>query len=917
MSNPFKHTVNLPPEQEAIRAKCFHLSGTFVEFDKKEIEQSISDCFEKVVRRCPNRLAVKTQNNALSYDFLNKAANRVARAILDKFGAQIEPAILLSEQGPGTILSCLGILKAGKILIAVDPSFPVERLAYILEDSQAGAVLTESKNLSLAMALAKTARQVVNIDALDKNFSDEDIGLQLSADAPAEIRYTSGSTGQPKGIVRNHRRLLHNTMLIINTAHICPDDRVLSLRNLSFGIKDAFKGLLSGASVFPFDIKKDGLSLLPDLIIREGLTYYASTPSIFRYFISELSGKETFPSLRVIQLGGEPLSKREVESYKKHFTNNCVLLHHLSAGEAGNLCQYFINKETEISTSIVPVGYPVRGKEVFLVDENWKKIGIDQVGEIAVRSRYLSSEYWRKPELTSAKFLPDPSGGDERIYLTGDLGRMLPDGRLVYLGRKDLEVKIRGSKVAITEIEMALRDCAYVKDAAVTALDDQSGEKCLVAYVVPREAPGPKINELGKFLREKLPDYMIPSAFMVMEALPLTNGKLDRTALPLPDHKRPNFEQPYAPPQGEIEKRLVQIWEEVLNVRPIGIHDNFFDLGGHSLLAAKLFACLDDEFGRLLPLSVLLAAPTVRLLAKHYRTSTEPKKISPLVPLTTTGSLPPVYAMPGRFGNVICFADLTRELGSEQPFYGLQSVGLDGAEAPLDSIESMARLYVSEIRKVQPHGPYSLIGACFGARVAYEMARQLLEADEEVAFLGLLDPSRREGYDTSETSVSASRVSKRAKVFSGFVTDRLRLYLDEMRGFDRAERIKFVTNKIRSLTLKIGNRKAFTGMQREMHQLEVFKANKEASKRYHRKPLNGRLRALEIFETARNTTRWSFDWKSLWGGHPIRHHVPGKDSGDMLSGENAGAVAGLLAERLRAAFEEKVVTLDYKANAKL
>jgi amino acid adenylation domain-containing protein len=608
-------SVKLPREQQAIQARCFHPSGTFVEFDKKEIEQSIPDCFEKVVRRYPNRLAAKTQNNALSYDSLNKAANRVARAILDKFGAQIEPAILLSEQGPGTILSCLGILKAGKILIAVDPSFPVERLAYILEDSQAGAVLTESKNLSLAMALAKTARQVVNIDALDKNFSDEDIGLQLSADAPAEIRYTSGSTGQPKGIVRNHRRLLHNTMLIINTAHICPDDRVLSLRNLSFGIKDAFKGLLSGASVFPFDIKKDGLSLLPDLIIREGLTYYASTPSIFRYFISELSGKETFPSLRVIQLGGEPLSKREVESYKKHFTNNCVLLHHLSAGEAGNLCQYFINKETEISTSIVSVGYPVRGKEVFLVDENWKKIGIDQVGEIAVRSRYLSSEYWRKPELTSAKFLPDPSGGDERIYLTGDLGRMLPDGRLVYLGRKDLEVKIRGSKVAITEIEMALRDCAYVKDAAVTALDDQSGEKCLVAYVVPREAPGPKINELGKFLREKLPDYMIPAKFVYLESLPSINGKLDRRALPHPDYKRPDLSYPYVPPRNEVEQKLILIWEEVLGVSPIGIHDNFFDLGGHSLAATRVVSRVIKQFRLELPLQSLFQSPTVAEMA--------------------------------------------------------------------------------------------------------------------------------------------------------------------------------------------------------------------------------------------------------------------------------------------------------------
>lgn len=205
-----------------------------------------------------------------------------------------------------------------------------------------------------------------------------------------------------------------------------------------------------------------------------------------------------------------------------------------------------------------------------------------------------------------------------------------------------------------------------------------------------------------------------------------------------------------------------------------------------------------------MPLSVLFTAATVRLLAESYHSSTEPKKISPLVPLMTTGSLPPVYAVPGVYGNVVGFADFSREMGPDQPFYGLQSVGLDGMDVPLESIESMARLYLSEIRKVQAHGPYALVGACFGARVAYEMARQLLEVEEEVAFLGLLDPSRREGYETSENAASASRIGKRAKRLSSFVKDRLRLYANEMRGLDRGERIRFVTNKVQSLAVKWG-----------------------------------------------------------------------------------------------------------------
>jgi thioesterase domain-containing protein len=400
---------------------------------------------------------------------------------------------------------------------------------------------------------------------------------------------------------------------------------------------------------------------------------------------------------------------------------------------------------------------------------------------------------------------------------------------------------------------------------------------------------------------------MIPSAFVYVNLLPLTaNGKVNYPALPDPRSQETQSYE-YVAPQDETERVLCRVWSEVLGVERVGIDDDFFAIGGHSLLAAKLFARLDDSFGRSFPLGVLFSAPTVRLLAEHYRNARAPKARAVAVPLRSTGARPPVFGVPGVFGNVICFAELSRELGSDQPFYGLQSVGLDGAEAPLDSIGQMAKLYVRESRSVQAHGPYAIIGACFGATVAYEMARQLLDTGEEVAFLGLLDPTRRQGYGASENPLSVPRVVKRAKALGRFIIHRLRLYRKEMRGLDIGDRIKFVTHKIRSLSFKIGDRKAFWGVWREIHQLEVIRSNVRALDRYHRKPLNGRLRAVEIFETShpRNTTAWSFDWKTLWDGYPIRHHLPGKDSGDMLTGENAHAIGMLLVERLRAAFGEK------------
>jgi amino acid adenylation domain-containing protein len=608
---------NLPPEQQALQDKCRHPTGTFVAFDKNGTEQSIPEIFEKVVRLFPDRLAVNTKEQTLTYDALNKAANRVARAIRDKRGEQLEPMILLSEHGLGTIVSFLGILKAGKILVAVDPSFPHERAAYMLDGSQAGAILTDNKNHSFAAALAKKGVQIINADALDTSLSDEDLGSELSPEDIAQIIYTSGSTGQPKGVFRNHRRILHDIMLEINAAHICPDDRLIQLRSLSFGagIKDVLKAMLSGAANFPYDVKTDGLSNLPDFLIRHRITIYISSPSIFRYFVRQLSGKEGFPFLRMIQLGGEPVSNHEVEAYKKHFAQNCLLLHRLSSTETGTLCLYFIGKETELSTVIVPVGYPVEGKEVFLLDENGDAVAPGEVGEIAVKGRSLSSGYWRNPELTGSRFLPDPAGGDKRLYLTGDLGRFLADGCLVHLGRKDYQVKIRGYRFATSEIEMALRGHAQVKDAAVVVWDRDADEKCIVAYVVPLAEPAPSVNELYDFLKKKLPDYMMPSAVIFLESLPFINGKLVRTALPLPDHKRPEMRYPYIPAQNTVQQKLVDIWEQILDIRPIGTHDNFLELGGHSLLATQIVSRVLDAFQVEMSLLSLLESPTIADMA--------------------------------------------------------------------------------------------------------------------------------------------------------------------------------------------------------------------------------------------------------------------------------------------------------------
>ena len=741
------HT-ELPADQQAIRDKCFHPSGTFVAFSKEEIEQSIPDKFEKIVRQYPDRIAVNSGTKALKYEDLNHAANQVAWSIYQQFGNRSEPVVLFCEHGASAVISCLGILKAGKILLAIDPSYPTERIADIFQDSKARIILTDSKHHSLAEQLTTAPSSLINVDLLSSNRSQENLCLPILPQHPAQIVYTSGSSGRPKGLLWNHSMFLHSAMFKINEGHICPDDRILALHSLGLasGMTELFRAILSGAGVFPYDIKNNGLGHLAEYIIQHKITYLSTTPSTFRFFVNELPEGQIARSVRFIELTGEPLSAREVDSYKRHFHDQCLLVNRLGNTEVGTVCRYLMDKQTQITTEIAPVGYAVNDKEIILIDDAGKEVGVNHVGEITVRCHYFVTEYWNSTESTKSRFLPDPRGGDKVVFCTGDLGRMLPDGCLIYLGRKDFEVKIRGYKVALAEIEFALQAHPNVRQVGVAVWPRTSGEHYLVAYIVPKEKHDLTITELRAFLTLKLADYMVPSTFMFLESLPMVNGKLDRQSLPKPDGNRPNLDQHYIESRNEIEQSLVQIWEDVLNVHPVGVYDNFFDLGGHSLLAVRLFAEIEKAFKKRLLLSSLFQDATIEHLADLINERT-PLSQSSLVAIQPKGSKRPFFCVHELFGDVLCYMNLARCLGPERPFYALQARGLDGTEEPLADIATMAAHYIEEIRSVQPEGPYALGGLCFGGFVAFEMAQQLRAKGEAVALVALLDSgiNRKQG----------------------------------------------------------------------------------------------------------------------------------------------------------------------------
>jgi amino acid adenylation domain-containing protein len=726
---------------------------SFKPFEDADVYSSIPVRFEKQVNTFPDSIAIKSEHHILTYKELNIEANRIAQAVLARDQDSSIPVIILTGYGSPTIIAMMGVLKTGKAHIIVDPSFPQDRIREILVDSQSNLIVTDEENIDLAYVLVNLIEgaeiQLVDLDKITPELPARNPGVEISPDTFANIFYTSGSTGKPKGVIRDHQGVLHSIANATNLYKITPADRLLLISSLSFGAStsDILGALLNGASVYPFPIKHRSFTQLTNWIISEGITMCHFVATSFRHFVAALTGDEGFHSVRMIRLGGEAIYKHDVELFKEYFPDHCLLRVGLASTESGSFCWNFIDKTTEITSEVVPVGKPVDGFEVLLLDENHQPVKPGQVGEIAVRSRFISRGYWRRPDLDAQKFLPDPEGGDKRICLTGDLGKFNPDGSLEHLTRKDTMVKIRGLRIEISEIEAILLEQAAIKEAVVVVQEDRFHEKRLVAYLVPAENPPPTILDLREVIAGKLPDYMVPASFVYLDSLPLTSsGKLNRLKLPAPPAGRLISGQEYLPPRDETEARLVEIFEKHLEVQPVGVRDDFFELGGQSLVAIRIVSEIEEAFQRSIPIPEFMETLTVEKLAQKLRDQDPLPSLRHVVGLQVGGSKPPLFCVPPSAATAMQAERLVKYLGDDQPFYGFEYAGMDGKSEPFSSIQMMGQAFVQELRMVKTEGPYYLCGLCFGGLVAFEMAQQLVASGQKVAFLGVLDsnfPPRR------------------------------------------------------------------------------------------------------------------------------------------------------------------------------
>ena len=514
-------------------------------------------------------------------------------------------ALLLEHDAP-LIAVILGTLKANKIYLALDPHHPAEQLVAMLESSGAKWLLADQASLSLANSLSSGGLKILPIPEDFSSPASQRKLPEIAGAAGAWLMFTSGSTSAPKGVWQNHRDMVQEADMYAELANITSEDRVSLLTACGLAASGAtlFGALLQGATLCPFSVRTQGTERLAEWLEQERITIFHSVPTVFRHLARSTKGKNIFDGVDLIRLGGEPVLRGDVELFRRLGPENCRLIQSLSSTETGMICTLTLDKKALVPDGRVPAGHPVRGVEVFLVDEENQPLKNGGEGKIAVRSARLRQGYWRQPELTAEKFPVDKKNPGLRVFISNDLGKFLPDGMLEHLGRADQLVKIRGQRVDLSEVEAALLATELAQEAVVTTVADESGEKKLAAYFVPRAGANCSARNFRLALRAQLPEHMIPNHFVPLQKIPVTGaGKVDRRALPLPSSNEAKAQVSRGDrPRDVVETRVARIWTSVLNLPNIARTDDFFELGGTSLQSVELLLHIEKPLALPCPL---------------------------------------------------------------------------------------------------------------------------------------------------------------------------------------------------------------------------------------------------------------------------------------------------------------------------
>jgi aspartate racemase len=724
----------------------------------------IQDWIHDHVVQSPDSTAMICEGKKLSYLALNRYANQVAHYLIS-LGVQPEMLIgICADRSLKMVIAILGILKAGGAFVPLDPTYPQDRLSYILEDAAAQFVLTQTDLLG---SIDPSGKRVICLDhdwplILQQPEYNPENGLV--PDNLAYVIYTSGSTGNPKGVMITHANLSNFVRIACAALDVKKEDIYLHSASIAYAlsIRQLMVPLSFGATIVLATSAqaRDPLSLFY-LIKRQRVSLMDMVPSFWRSCLQRLSDlpapeleRLLDNDLRRIVSVGEPLLFDIPRDWRIKLGHTANLVNIFGQTETtGVVATYPIPTDAINRTGIVPIGQCVSETKIYILDAELRPVADGEVGELCVSNPCIARGYLNRIEKTAEKFILNPfnDGFGDTLYRTGDFARYHKNGDFEFLGREDFQVKIRGQRLELGEIESVLREHSTVKNCVVISREDRPDEKYLAAYVVMNSENEFNANDLRRHLLNKVPEYMVPSIFVELETIPVTpNGKFNRHALPNPASEvvnestirltPPTHSNEATAPRNHTERVIAHIWKNILKNPNIGIHDNFFDLGGQSLMAVRMFSHIERDLQVRLPLTSLFQAATIAQLSDLIMNhDTNNDTWSSVVPIQIPGDKPPFFGVHGLEGGVLFWRDIVSYLPKDQPFYAVQARGVDGIQPVLTRIEDMASLYLNDIKQVQPHGPYYLGGFSMGGEIAFEIGQQLYKQGERVALLVMFD----------------------------------------------------------------------------------------------------------------------------------------------------------------------------------
>lgn len=847
-------------------------------------QRQIHELIAEQAASAPEAPAVIFGQRQLTYAKLEKRASELAQRLRQ---AGLQPgmrAAICLDRSADMVVALLAVLKVGAAYMPLDLGEPRERLAFKVQDSGVAVVITHHD-------LHQTVREIVGDNGKtaslpvpcvlvldrpesDRRFNSATVQRFDDLTSVAYIIYTSGSSGTPKGVLIHHQALVNHSFGFARRFEISSRDRILQFAPLSFDVsgEEIFPALLSGAAVV---MRPDYLSFsvrdFHAFVEKEGITVLNLPTPYWAEWMREMESSklQVPPSVRLVVVGTDTVAIDQFRLWRRLARKNIRWCNAYGATEATITSTIYEPSHNDYSQSSVPIGRPVANTQVFVLDAAQQPVPVGVHGELYIGGDQIALGYLNRPDLTAEKFVSSvPSlPSVRRLYRTGDLARWRADGNLEFLGRKDHQVKIRGFRVELGEIEAALLQYTDVKEAVVAARDDISGEKRLVAYVVPTKTVPQLPGKLVTFLKTKLPAYMIPSAVVELAAFPLLpSGKVDRKSLPPPPASRPDLQAAFVPAADGLQEQLVKIWCQVLGLPTVGIHDNFFDLGGHSMLAIKMAAEIEKFTGRNLPVVLLFQSPTIAELAAAMRREEQGSGSSSLLPIQPHGGKPPLFLVHGAGGGMLWgYGNLAKYLPQDQPVYVFNSRGMRGLDE-FPAVEDIAAEYVKELVSFH-RAPYYLGGYCFGGEIAFEMARQLTARGEEVAFLAM--------FNAMPPNSSFERIRLTPVFFARFAWNTM-LWLNYFRTWNPELRRSFVKRKWNVLRKALTAR--FTRVDRGSqpvqaedwidvseypdYQRQLWDVHLTASRKYVPGPYDGQI---TVFRTRIHPFLCSFDPAFGWG----------------------------------------------------